>query len=86
MTGREADEVRRILRHVGGGQFSMDDLREDARLSDELGLDSLRFVTLVLEIEERLGRKVFNIDNLPRIKTVGDLLSTVHSTRQGGQP
>jgi acyl carrier protein len=42
-------------------------------LSD-LGIDSLKFIMVILEVEQRLKRPVFGLDNVGQLRTVGDLL------------
>lgn len=51
-----------------------DMLGPDETLLD-LGIDSLKFIVVILEIEERLQRKVFNIENIGKLRTVGDMLA-----------
>ncbi len=81
VTPSQVEGLKAVLFKVGGGQFTLEQIREEATLEGELGLDSMRFVTLVLEIEEYLGRRVFSIDNLPGIRTVGDLFKAVSQQR-----
>lgn len=43
----------------------------------DIGVDSLRFIVMMLEIEQVTGRNVFDIDNIGKLRTVGDILSLV---------
>ena len=65
--------VRQVIAEVCGDGRNPAGIRGEQRLGDDLGIDSLQFVRLVLELEERLGFKVFNIDNLSGIRTVADI-------------
>lgn len=42
-------------------------------IGQDLGIDSLNFIRLILEVESRVGRKVFNVETIAGIKTVGDI-------------
>jgi len=44
---------------------------------EQIGLNSLKFMLAIIEIEHQLGRSVFNVDIMPRLKTVGDVLALV---------
>lgn len=41
----------------------------------DLDIDSLKFILMILEIEEIVGRSVFNIETIGELRTVGDLMS-----------
>ncbi|MBC7502903.1 MAG: acyl carrier protein [Herminiimonas sp.] len=41
----------------------------------DLDIDSLKFIMLILEIEETLERSVFNIETVGELRTVGDLMT-----------
>ena len=45
---------------------------------EELGLDSLKFMLTIIEIEHQLGKSIFNVEVMPNIKTVGDVLDLVN--------
>lgn len=54
--------------------------RDPAKLSREdlltdLGISSLKFITMMLEIQRVSGRKVFDINTIGKLKTVGDLVT-----------
>ena len=49
-------------------KLSRDDLLAD------LGISSLKFITMMLEIQQVSGRKIFDIDTIGNLKTVGDLV------------
>jgi len=42
---------------------------------NDLGIDSLAFIMMVLDVEQALGRPVFNIETVGQLRTVGDLLA-----------
>lgn len=41
----------------------------------DLGIDSLAFIMLVLDVEQALGRQAFNMETVGQLRTVGDLLA-----------
>ena len=50
-------------------KFSREDLLAD------LGISSLKFIMMMLEIQQVSGRKIFDIDTIGNLKTVGDLVA-----------
>lgn len=44
---------------------------------EDIGIDSLKFIVILLEIEEQLGRHIFDVDNVGQLLTVGDILGLV---------
>ena len=60
-----------IARHVRRDAVA---LQETEALAD-LDIDSLKFIVIVLEIEQTLQRSIFDVDNVGRLKTIGDILS-----------
>ncbi len=68
-----ADVARRHLEWTGA-------LSRDLPLVETMELDSLRLLTLVVEIENRFRIKLDASDE-ERIQTVGDLIDTIRSKR-----
>ena len=56
-----------------------DRITEESRLIDDLKADSLDVVELVMGLEERYGIEIPDED-LPTIKTVGDIIRYIEST------
>lgn len=71
---QDTDEsvIRRVLAGNSGGRFTAEAIELRTRVKD-LGIDSLKFIMVVLAIEEALGRKVFEVGNLAGVETVADL-------------
>ncbi|HEY6879428.1 MAG TPA: phosphopantetheine-binding protein [Polyangiales bacterium] len=53
-----------------------EELRESDALAD-LGIDSLKFMLVVIDLELQLGRQVFKVDDVPCIQTVHDIMRLV---------
>jgi acyl carrier protein len=66
-----AAEIRDILVfHLGVGEAR---LKDDARLAEDLGADSLDRVEIVMSCEERFDIEIPN-DAATQLKTVGDMI------------
>jgi acyl carrier protein len=65
--------ARGVLAKHSRGRFVADALRTEHSLDRDLGIDSLRLVLVILEIEAQLGRKVFVPEQARRLATVGDI-------------
>ena len=63
--------INEIMMSVGKKEV----FNNNDRLKDDLGIDSLQFVRLILELEIKLNRKIFNIENIPSANTIGDLIA-----------
>lgn len=59
------------------------ELNEEAKLVDDLGLDSLRALTLIVEIENRLRIRL-TPDDEAGLVTVGDLLRAIENRIEPG--
>ena len=60
-----------ISRHVRRDPSA---LHAAATLAD-LDIDSLGFIVIILEIEQKIQRSIFDVENVGRLKTIGDILS-----------
>lgn len=74
MTKRDA-ALQVIADNMRGGALS-----DDAPL-DSLGIDSLRFLVVVLAIEQAVGHPVYQLSELANVKTVADLLAPLQEDR-----
>ena len=62
-------------------EVSRENVTLDARLFEDLDLDSIDAVDLIVELQELTGRK-FNPQEFKTVRTVGDLLDRVHDIVQ----
>jgi acyl carrier protein len=65
--------ARQILTDLSRNNITCEDVKGEMSISDDLGIDSLQFIRLILEVEIKAGAAIFNVENIPRIKTVNDL-------------
>lgn len=61
---------------AGHAQCTPADIDASSGLLD-VGLDSLKFIVAVLDIEQRLNRRIFDVENVGQLRTVGDILALV---------
>lgn len=69
--------VNRVL--VEEFELAAGDIRPEARLRDDLGLDSLDAVDLVVSLEQIFGGRVAE-GEARKVRTVGDVYTLVQST------
>jgi acyl carrier protein len=54
-----------------------EDIRDEMALNQDLGIDSLQFIRLILELERKLSRRIFNVEIIAQIKTFSDLCAAI---------
>jgi acyl carrier protein len=77
MTDDQISVLELLAQHA---QRSAAKLSPTDALSD-LGVDSLKFIVVILEIEQCLNRSIFDIGNVGELRTVGDILELVDAAR-----
>lgn len=65
--------ARDILSKLSGQRLPAENIEARMSLLNDLGIESLQFIRLVLEVEEAIGRKVFDVETLSKMSTVADL-------------
>ncbi len=65
------EKVRNVIAETLG--CDVEDVVKEAKLTDDLGADSLASVELVMALEEATGVSIDD-DSLPNMKTVGDIM------------
>jgi acyl carrier protein len=50
-------------------------------LREDLGIESIQLLVLVLELETRLGRRVFSADNIASLRSVSDIFAALDASR-----
>lgn len=74
------DDVYTKLRSYLEDMFEIpgDKISLDARLYEDLDLDSIDAVDLVVKLQELTGRKL-KVDEFKSVRTVGDVIDRVHA-------
>jgi acyl carrier protein len=65
--------ARQILENLCTKNLNSQQITGEMSINDDLGIDSLQFIRLILEVEVNAGANIFNVQNIPHIKTVNDL-------------
>jgi len=65
--------ARQILVNLCTKNLNSQEITGDMSINNDLGIDSLQFIRLILEVEVNAGANIVNVQNIPHIKTVNDL-------------
>jgi acyl carrier protein len=65
--------AKQILSELCRNNLNHEYLTGEMKLFEDLGVDSLQFIRLILEVETRVGRKIFDVETIANLKTVNDL-------------
>ncbi|HEY6804798.1 MAG TPA: acyl carrier protein [Pyrinomonadaceae bacterium] len=65
--------AKQLLAELCRNNLNHDELTGEMKLFEDLGVDSLQFIRLILEVETRVGRKIFDVETIASLKTVNDL-------------
>lgn len=74
------EEIAQRLRSYLEEMFEVpqERIKPDARLAEDLDLDSIDAVDLVVKLQELTGRKL-KVEEFKSVRTVGDLIDRVHA-------
>lgn len=77
-----------IYNHVTGLMADMfeldrDDMAEDARLYEDLDIDSIDAVDLIVELKTYTGKKI-SPDDFKSVRTIGDIVTAVEGLLANG--
>jgi acyl carrier protein len=70
--------ARQILVNLCTKNLGSHEIEGEMSISNDLGIDSLQFIRLILEVEVNAGAAIFNVQNIPHIKTVNDLYEVLN--------
>jgi len=74
MTDRESIAFSIIAKHA---MVPKEEITTESAL-EAIGIDSLKFIVSLLEIQRAIGREILNVETVGNIKTVADVLSIAH--------
>ncbi len=79
------EAIRRKINEVLVEEFELepDDIRPEATLYDDLGLDSLDSVDMVVALERAFDTKLKDEESIRKVRTVGDLYDLITGLKQG---
>lgn len=80
------EEIAKIVNEALADEFELEaeDLRPDAHIRDDLGLDSLDIVDMVIVIEKAFAFKLPDRALLANIHTLGDIYGLIANLRDVG--
>lgn len=73
----EAKLAYEAIARLSNKGLKPEEIRGEMVLKQDLGIDSLQFIRLILEIERRSLKRIFNVQIIAQIKTVNDLCAAV---------
>lgn len=76
------DRVLELILEASDEEMSLDDLKPETSLRDELDLTSMQAITLVMDLEDGFGIEVED-EEIERLETVGDVLALLDSKLEG---
>jgi acyl carrier protein len=69
--------AREAVARLSNKGLKPEEIRGEMALNQDLGIDSLQFIRLILEIERKSARRIFNVQVIAQIKTFNDLCAAV---------
>jgi len=82
------DKLRNILFEIAHKDVPLAEITDIANLADDLGFDSLMFVTLVSTLESKLKITIhpqeINLENFKNIETISELLEKKYIEKKDG--
>jgi acyl carrier protein len=71
------DIARETVAKLSNKGLKPEEITGEMVLNQDLGIDSLQFIRLILEIERRSSRRIFSVQVIAQIKTFNDLCAVV---------
>jgi acyl carrier protein len=65
--------ARQAVAKLSSRGVKPEEIEDEMALNQDLGIDSLQFIRLILEIERQSSRRIFNVQIIAQIKTFRDL-------------
>jgi acyl carrier protein len=73
----ELEFARQTVAGLSKKGLKPEEIRDEMDLKRDLGIDSLQFIRLILELERKLARRIFNVRIIAQIKTFSDLCAVI---------
>jgi len=65
--------ARQTVAKLSNEGLKPEEIQDEMVLNQDLGIDSLQFIRLILELERKTARRIFNVQIIAQIKTFRDL-------------
>ena len=69
--------AREAVARLSNKGLKPEQIRDEMALNQDLGIDSLQFIRLILELERKTSRRMFNVQIIAQIKTFKDLCAII---------
>ena len=69
--------ARETVARLSNKGLKPEEIKGEMVLNQDLGIDSLQFIRLILEIEKKSARRIFTVQVIAQIKTFNDLCAAV---------
>jgi len=76
----DVEFARQMVAKLGNKGLKPGDIRDEMALKQDLGIDSLLFIRLILELERKSSTRIFNVQMIAQIKTFKDLCGAISSS------
>jgi acyl carrier protein len=78
MEGKDTlEKVLEIIKPFVTNTSALENVNEQTRIMEDLGVNSARLVDIVLEFEDKFGIEIDN-DSADRVQTLGDAVQVIH--------
>lgn len=74
---QDLEFARQIVAKLSKNGLKPEEIRDEMALNQDLGIDSLLFIRLILELERKSSRRIFNVQIIAQIKTFRDLCAAI---------
>jgi acyl carrier protein len=71
--------ARQTVAKLSNKGLKPEEIRDEMALNQDLGIDSLQFIRLILELERKSARRIFNVQLIAQIKTFKDLCAVINT-------
>jgi acyl carrier protein len=69
--------ARQAVAKLSNKGLNPEEIRDEMDLNHDLGIDSLQFIRLILELEKKSSRRIFTVQIIAQIKTFRDLCAAI---------
>jgi acyl carrier protein len=71
--------ARQTVAKLSNKGVKPEEIRDEMTLNQDLGIDSLQFIRLILELERKSSRRMFDVQTIAKIKTFRDLCAAINA-------
>ena len=76
------DKVNNVF--ISAFEIDASEIRPEAHIFEDLGLDSLDIVDLVVELQKAFGVKIRDEENVREIRTLADIYAFISNVKKSG--